>query len=138
MDFFEAQDRARRSTKRLVLLFGLAVAGTIAAGYFSALLIMNQAGGLEKHGRNYSYSSARSGPIAWWNPQVFFWVAASTIGVVGFASLYKWSQMRGRGRDGRRTGRRSPHHRPARAPAAQRRRGNGHRLRHSRARGLYP
>src|SRR6478752_2727573 len=97
MDFFEAQDRARRRTKRLVLLFGLAVAGTIAAGYFSALLIMNQAGGLEKHGRNYSYSSARSGPIAWWNPQVFFWVAASTVGVVGLASLFKWGQMRGGG-----------------------------------------
>ena len=43
MDFFEAQDRARSRTKSLVLLFALAVAGTIAAGYVSTLLILNQA-----------------------------------------------------------------------------------------------
>jgi Zn-dependent protease with chaperone function len=97
MDFFEAQDRARRRSKRLVLLFGLAVAGTIAAGYFSTLLILNQTSGMERRGRSYSYSAERATPLTWWNPQVFFWVTASTIGVVGLASLFKWSQMRAGG-----------------------------------------
>lgn len=97
MDFFEAQDRARRRTKRLVLLFGLAVAGTIAAGYVSTLLILNQTSGVERRGRSYYYSTAHAAPLQWWNPQVFFWVAAGTLGVVGLASLYKWSQMRGGG-----------------------------------------
>jgi len=94
MDFFEAQDRARRRSKRLVLLFGLAVAGTIAAGYVGALLILNQTSGVERRGRHYYYSSASAAPFAWWNPQVFCWVALGTVGVVGCASLYKWSQMR--------------------------------------------
>ena len=94
MDFFEAQDRARRRTNRLVLLFGLAVAGTIAAGYFSTLVIMHQAGGVEHRGRTYYYSAAHSGPIAWWNPRILLWATAGTLGVVGLASLFKWSQMR--------------------------------------------
>src|SRR5688572_30893743 len=96
MDFFEAQDRARSRTKSLVLLFILAVAGTIAAGYVSTVLILHQAGGVERHGNSYYYSSDRA-PLVWWNSQVFLWVAAGTIGVVGFASLYKWAQMRGGG-----------------------------------------
>jgi hypothetical protein len=32
MDFFAAEQRAKRRTSRLLVLFGLAVAGTIAAG----------------------------------------------------------------------------------------------------------
>lgn len=39
MDFFEHQDLARRKTKMLLVYFGLAVVGTIAAVYVAFLLI---------------------------------------------------------------------------------------------------
>ena len=41
MDFFEAQARAKKRTSRLLVLFGVAVAGTIAAAYFAAILILH-------------------------------------------------------------------------------------------------
>ena len=40
MDFFEAQERAHRRTTRLVVLFSLAVAGTILAFYAAALFLL--------------------------------------------------------------------------------------------------
>ena len=58
MDFFEAQARAKKRTNRLVFLFALAVLGTIAAGYVSAILWLNQRGSFNsRHSRSYSYNS---------------------------------------------------------------------------------
>ena len=58
MDFFEAQERARKRTGRLVLLFALAVLGTILAGYAAALLVMRSAGDFEQRSRpTDSYSA---------------------------------------------------------------------------------
>src|SRR4051812_15537101 len=94
MDFFEAQDRARRRTKRLVFLFALAVLGTIAAGYFSTVLILRTSGHYEKRGRHYYYVDQVTSTAGWWDPRIFGLVAIGTVGVVGLASLYKWSQMR--------------------------------------------
>jgi len=100
MDFFEAQDRARRRTKRLVLLFVLAVGGTILAGYLAVM------GGLQFNARSsrfqrdyQEYQRRAVWPDdtflqAWWDPRIFGWVALGTIAVVGTASLYKWSQLR--------------------------------------------
>jgi len=85
MDFFEAQDRARRRSKRLVFLFGLAVLGTIATSYAVAV------------GLNYWAASKRSfnhATFSWWDPKLFYSIAGITIIVVGFASLFKWLQMR--------------------------------------------
>ncbi len=89
MDFFEAQDRARRRTQRLVLLFVLAVLGTIAASYFVAQLIRSHLGGGDR--LDFPFGSP-----AWfvWDPQLFAAVAGATVAVVAVASLYKWSQMR--------------------------------------------
>jgi len=85
MDFFEAQDRARQRTHRLVFLFIFAVLGTVLAGYGAALCFSNWQ--LAK--RVYSLDELR-----WWDPKAFFWSSGLTIAVVGLASLYKWSQMR--------------------------------------------
>ncbi|WP_281278171.1 M48 family metallopeptidase [Oleiharenicola lentus] len=95
MDFFEAQDRARRRSKRLVFLFVLAVLGTIVAGYAAAWFAV---GGLEyqgfardRHGqRQYRTSGTR--PL--FDPKLFLGVAGTTLAVVSLASLYKWSKMR--------------------------------------------
>jgi Zn-dependent protease with chaperone function len=98
MDFFEAQDLARRRTKRLVFLFALAVLGTIAAGYVAAILVIGQVGPAARHGRHTQYDYYE--PLAaqsWWNPRVFAGVALGTVAVVGLASLFKWAQFRAGG-----------------------------------------
>ena len=94
MDFFEAQARARTRTKRLVLLFVLAVLGTVATGYIAALLVLGQTGRFERHGRRSAYAAQSAEPRGWWDPGLLAGVAAGTVAVVGLASLFKWSQMR--------------------------------------------
>ncbi|MBL9217685.1 MAG: M48 family metallopeptidase [Opitutaceae bacterium] len=100
MDFFEAQERARQRTKRLVFLFALAVLGTVLAGYASVVLGLRYAGDLERQTRPVgSYYQKPKPPLftGWWNPQVFLWTTGGTLAVVGIASLFKWSQMRAGG-----------------------------------------
>ncbi len=95
MDFFEAQERARKRTNRLVFLFALAVLGTIAASYAAAMVLaQNVAGRNHRSSRYYSYNEAPAVVIGWWDPRVFTGVAFGTLAVVGCASLFKWSQMR--------------------------------------------
>jgi Zn-dependent protease with chaperone function len=97
MDFFEAQDRARRRSKRLVFLFILALLGTILASYVAALLVLRQSGEFERRTRPtnvYVAPAAFRGVNDWWQPRLFLAIAGGTLAVVGFASLYKWSQMR--------------------------------------------
>jgi Zn-dependent protease with chaperone function len=93
MDFFEAQERARRRTHRLVLLFVLAVLGTVAVGYAAAMVLINYNGGSRGRGRA-RYDYVAPGATRFWDPQVFAGVAVGTIAVVGLASLYKWGTMR--------------------------------------------
>ncbi|WP_438481471.1 M48 family metallopeptidase [Oleiharenicola lentus] len=96
MDFFEAQARAKKRTNRLVVLFAFAVLGTILAGYAGAMLFVNQREVFNSQRDGY-YSSNPSTRTSWWNPKLFLITAGGTLAVVGFASLYKWSQMRGGG-----------------------------------------
>ncbi len=88
MDFFEAQEHARRRTSRLIVLFGLAVVGTIALTYLAVMLILNWG----HMGRAYAEPEIR-----WFDPQALAAVAAGTLVIIGFASLYKWSQFRAGG-----------------------------------------
>jgi Zn-dependent protease with chaperone function len=91
MDFFEAQARAKKRTTRLVVLFGLAVVGTIAAAYFAAILGL---GALERQQRGNQYTSTGiNSSISLWQPKIFLGVAAGTLAVVGLASLFKWNQF---------------------------------------------
>ena len=62
MDFFEAQARAKQRTSRLLVLFVLAVVGTILAGYGAALLLVAKG----------------SGRLVLWQPGLFAAVAAGT------------------------------------------------------------
>jgi Zn-dependent protease with chaperone function len=94
MDFFEAQALAKNRSARLVALFGLAVLGTILAGYAAAMALFGQ---LELRGDAIHYDSGA--PVRYWNPVIFAWVAGGTLVVVGFASLFKWMQMRNGGAD---------------------------------------
>ena len=90
MDFFEAEARAKKRTSRLVTLFVLAVAGTIAAGYFASVFLLAQANSRGHRHRYYddSPSYGQSAPSLW-QPRVFLAVTLGTLGVVGLASLFK-------------------------------------------------
>jgi Zn-dependent protease with chaperone function len=94
MDFFEAQARARKRTSRLVTLFALAVAGTIAAAYGAAIFGLSAA---HRHRdsqyRDYQLSIGDERPFPLWQPKIFFSVALGTFAVVGIASLFKWNQF---------------------------------------------
>ncbi|MEI6465478.1 MAG: hypothetical protein WCQ89_12200, partial [Verrucomicrobiota bacterium] len=79
MDFFEAQARAKRRTSRLIALFGLAVAGTIAAAYFSAVLILHFAGANPEKTTRQRDHSPRFQQLELWQPHI--------LGIVGSGTL---------------------------------------------------
>ncbi len=84
MDFFSHQERARRQTTRLVVLFCLAVVGIIAAIYTVLILV-------------FAVAEQGSGQLSWWNPELFAFATAGTLLVVGLGSLYKTQQLRAGG-----------------------------------------
>jgi Zn-dependent protease with chaperone function len=100
MDFFEAQDRARRRTRRLVLLFVLALIGTILASYAAAVAVVHVAGTGQRLEEDYwRYQATARWPEGgfqhpWWDPRLFLAVSGAVVAVVGIASLFKWAQMR--------------------------------------------
>jgi Zn-dependent protease with chaperone function len=94
MDFFEAQERAKKRTSRLVALFILAVLGTIAAGYAATVFLLGFANGASAYD-DYAYST--SGYMGWWQPPILGWVALGTVVIVGIASLSKWLSLRSGG-----------------------------------------
>ena len=94
MDFFEAQAIAKKRTSRLVVLFVLAVLGTILAAYAASLFILGQTGSDERRGRSGQYQlGAVTGGIPLWQPKLFGGIAMATLAVVGLGSLFKWNQF---------------------------------------------
>ncbi len=79
--FFEHQERARKRTMWLVLLFALAVAGIGATIYLVLAFVLT---GGEPGGRL-------------WDPELFLWVMALTIGFIGLASLFRVLSLRSGG-----------------------------------------
>jgi Zn-dependent protease with chaperone function len=92
MDFFEAQARAKKRTSRLLLLFGLAVGGTIVAAYVAAIVILHYLGANQQQRALYGDYDARANAIVPWQPGLLAMVSGGTIIVVGLASLFKWKQ----------------------------------------------
>jgi Zn-dependent protease with chaperone function len=97
MDFFAAEQRAKKRTTRLLVLFGFAVAGTVAAGYIGTVLALraNSARMSYRHGYgNYQYDQdSTGGAEPFFRPGLFAVVALGTLAVIGGASLYKWSEF---------------------------------------------
>ena len=86
MDFFEHQDRARKSTKVLVIYFVIAVLLIITSVYLASLLIF--------HGAEPKQQPGEPAPeLAFWNPELFLYVTLGTLGVVVFGSLYKTAML---------------------------------------------
>ena len=81
MNFFAAQDDARRRTKWLVAYFVLAIIGVIVSVYGIVYVAMLYTGS----------------PVSPWMPSVFLVTALSTGGVMGTGSLFKTMQLNGGG-----------------------------------------
>ncbi|MBM4061661.1 MAG: M48 family metallopeptidase [Planctomycetes bacterium] len=81
MDFFGHQERARASSRRLVLLFVAAVAAIVACIYAVAAAL---------------FAAAEDEGL--WQPQILLAVTAGTLLVVGLASAFKTMQLRSGGR----------------------------------------
>ena len=95
MDFFAAEQRARKRTTRLLVLFGFAVAGTIAAGYVATVVALRATQAHAGYHRGFAYpdASGDEGADPFWRPGLFALVSIGTLAVIGGASLYKWSEF---------------------------------------------
>lgn len=85
MDFFEAQDRAKRNTGKLVGLYILAVIGIIFSVYLvSIALFYSQVSGTD--GRAISDML--------WNPAALFFISVIVLSVITIGTLFRVAQLR--------------------------------------------
>ncbi|MGE4158196.1 MAG: M48 family metallopeptidase [Planctomycetota bacterium] len=86
MNFFQHQDEARSSTRRLVFLFVVAVALLSCTTYMAFMLVAS-----------FSAEGQRllmvNGHFQWWHPEIFAGCAGGTLLVIGLGSLWKVSQL---------------------------------------------
>ncbi len=83
MDFFQAQDNARRSTKKLVLYYVLAITGLIVSIYLAVFFLFT--GGSEYVGASR---------VPFWMPGVFWTVTVITLSIIGVGTGYRVMQLR--------------------------------------------
>ncbi len=89
MNFFEAQERARKSSRLLVWWFALAVLGVILVMYILATVAMH-------YGAGYTDSSNLITPtpaMSWWNLELFLVIAGVVGSVIVIGSVSKTSQL---------------------------------------------
>jgi len=98
MNFYEAQDDARKRTKWLVLYFILAVIGVIAAVYaVVGFAYMSQGGSEVVYRDQYGMQTREVTPGTWWDLGRFLTVAAVTTGVILLGNVFKSLQLAGGG-----------------------------------------
>jgi len=85
MDFFQSQDAARKKTKGLVFLFGIAVVLIVASVYVTAMAVFKWLG---------VHTTADVAALDVWDPAIFILSAGLTLSVIGFGSLYKTLALR--------------------------------------------
>jgi len=84
--FFLHQERARRNSRRLVVLFVICIVAVVAGVYFLAA-------GLGQFG-----IQAKGLQPGWWDPKLFLSISASTALVIGGGALLRFFALRGGGR----------------------------------------
>jgi Zn-dependent protease with chaperone function/uncharacterized tellurite resistance protein B-like protein len=94
MNFFEAQERARKSSRLLVWWFALAVIGVILAIYLCAIVAW-QISGYNPEG---IHVVTKASHLVWWNPELFLWTTVIVGSVILIGSLTKLSQLSGGGK----------------------------------------
>jgi Zn-dependent protease with chaperone function len=112
MNFFENQDRARRSTTRLVILFVLAVIGIVGAmnlatfGLLRAVQtysdvrreLKSSTSARDRWDSRQSPSAAMNRTLLWQRPEVYGGVTVVTLLIIGGGSAYKTLSLSGGGR----------------------------------------
>lgn len=93
MDFFGAQDAARRKTWQLALLFGAAVLCLVLLTNALIAIVYGWAGHQLRPGQFDPAALLATMPVAWW-----YWITAGVVGAVALASGYKYLQLRSGGR----------------------------------------
>ena len=91
MNFFRRQDEARRASRRLVFLFGLAVLAVVAAVDFVVFMLMRQG---EAHAHGYMP------PLADWlaaHPRMVVGTTLIVLAIISLASVYKTMVLGGGG-----------------------------------------
>ncbi|MCV6605516.1 MAG: M48 family metallopeptidase [Porticoccaceae bacterium] len=81
MNFYQHQDKARRSTWKLVLLFALAVAGLVVLTNLLVAAVL---------GYNGSLTSV--------DKRLFVQISIAVVGTIAMVILFKWLQLRGGGK----------------------------------------
>jgi len=87
VDFFGQQEQARRQTRRLVILFSIAVVLIIMAVYLAVTAGLFLAQFFQGQQWFFSVQSL-------WNPLLFAWVVGLTLLLVGGGSFYRLYQLR--------------------------------------------
>jgi Zn-dependent protease with chaperone function len=90
MDFFEAQERARRKTGLLIFYFACAVA-LMFVGFYLTLIGVLHAGSERAHGGRAPL------PIDWFQPTLLLAVAGVLFVIIGGGSLFKVVELRAGG-----------------------------------------
>ena len=93
MDFFQREDHARRQTRRLVVMFFLAVATIILAIYLVVAMAVNYYDAAHTAIRFDQPPQAVHAEPTLWQPQLFLAVSLGTIVVITLGSLYKISEL---------------------------------------------
>lgn len=96
MDFFEHQEAARKRTTLLVVLFILALVGTVVATYFLAFGIAHTAGFV--HG--YARAAEDGGHLVLpglWDWRILVIAGSATLLVIGGGTVYKINELSGGG-----------------------------------------
>ncbi|MFT5906756.1 MAG: Zn-dependent protease with chaperone function [Cryomorphaceae bacterium] len=98
MNFYEAQDDARKRTKWLVLYFTLSVIGVVAAVYtVVGFAYMSQGGSEVIYRDQLGNVTSEVTPGTWWDLGRFLTVAAVTTGVILIGNVFKSLQLAGGG-----------------------------------------
>ena len=90
MNFFEAQDKAKRKTGQLTLLFGAAVFALVLLTNILVALALGFTG--TQAGLSFSQTLASIPADSW------LWISFGVIGIVTVASLYKYMSIQAGGR----------------------------------------
>lgn len=93
MDFFGAQENARRKTWRLGALFAAAVLSLVLLTNVLVAVVYASATGYAQPDRTGLGAMLAALPIEYW-----LWITFGVLGMVALASLYKYAQVRGGGR----------------------------------------
>jgi Zn-dependent protease with chaperone function len=89
MNFFEAQERARKSSRTLVWWFILSVIGVIVVMYALAACLWQ----LNSSNPQGIYHATDTAQLVWWDPAMFAWVSTLVGGVIMTGSWVKLAQL---------------------------------------------